>query len=110
MHGRIAHARWSAAIGDPVYLTYCAACGLRYWHRSSRPACRNCGKIQDFYLSAEPLEFGEASRLLSDLSGGPLRADHAAIVDGLGDVFRKLCGKPPRRVPSSRGDRGLAAS
>jgi hypothetical protein len=110
LHKWGAHTRWSAAIGQQAFFARCSACGLRYWHRSSRPACRNCGEVPDFYVSAEPLEFGEASRLLSNLSGGPLREDHAVIVDGLGDAFRKLCGKPPRRVLESNAGRGLAAS
>jgi hypothetical protein len=99
LHKWSAHARWSAAVGQQAALARCSACGLHYWHRSNRPACRNCGEVADFYLQADPIEFGHACRVLSDLSGGPLADEHAAIVDGLGDVERKLFGMPKRRTP-----------
>lgn len=98
---------WSTAIGDPAYLAICSPCRRHYWHRSNRPACRHCGNVADFYLAPTHLKFGEASRLLSDLSGGPLREDHAQIVGQLGDAFRKMCGKPQRRSAAD-GFPGLA--
>lgn len=91
-------ANWNIAAGAWPYLTRCAACHRHFWHRGrSNPTCRNCDQVADFCWQIEEIEFGHASRVLSDLSAGPLPERHAVIVDGLSDAFRKLTGKPARR-------------
>lgn len=105
--GRHTHCRvanWSAAAGDWPFLMRCFACRHYYWHRGHKPACRNCGQVTEFFWPVEEFEFGHASRVLSDLSGGLLPEKHAVIVDGLGDAFRKLSGKPARRRRGENSD------
>lgn len=96
---------WTSAAGDWPCLMRCFACRCHFWEKGrSKPACRNCGQVTDFYWQVEEVEFGEASRVLSDLSGGPLPEKHAVVVDGLSDAFRKLTGKPARRRRDENSD------